>query len=495
MSNDVTDPQTPKPPSHRWLAWGAWIVILAIVGFSVVGRELFVRSPVAREAANEGSLDLIAFQLQARYLVGVKHLFEQLKQDMNADFVAQAKTVNVGRISQRLRAIATVSELAGPQTANKELSELRALIEKHQPPVDPADDQVIEILHSLWNDPILHLEEQNLEGIQALTEEQRKLLNDRLGWFGELVQHPHGSDPAARETVLKPALAAAFSILLAFLGAIAIALVGIAVLVVFLMRAAGGGLIRGFLAGSPNGRIYVETFGLWIVLYPALSLASGYASPYLGMTLAAAFAMFTSLLALVWPVIRGIPWRQVRSDIGWTAGRGGWLEPFWGIVAYVMTLPWLGVGLVLTILLIFLQRSFGLDGAAGDPFYAPPSSAHPIIVPLARGDLWDRLSIFFLASVAAPIVEETMFRGVFYRHLREVTRHWRLLASFLFSALTSSVIFAAVHPQGWVAIPVLASLAFGFCIAREWRGSLVACMIAHGLSNGLVLLIAVAALG
>ncbi|MBX9679044.1 MAG: CPBP family intramembrane metalloprotease [Gemmataceae bacterium] len=491
MSKDLTDPPSPTSPSHRWPAWAAWIVILAIVGFSVLGRELFVRSPIAREAANEGSLDLIAFQLQARYLVGVKHLLEQLKQDMNnADFAAQAKTVNVGRIPQRLRAIATLSELTGPEAALEELDALQKLIDQHQPMVQEADAQVIEILRTLWSDP-----DQHLEAVKSLTNEQRTVLNERLGWFGELVQHPRGSDPATREPVLKPALGAAFSILLAFLGAIALALIGIAVLVVFLMRAASGGLIRGFVAGSPNGRIYVETFGLWILLYPVLSFASGYASPYLGLTLAAALAMFASLLALAWPVIRGIPWQQVRSDIGWTAGQGGWLEPFWGVVAYVMTLPWLGVGLVLTILLIFLQRSFGLEGAAGDPFYAPPSSAHPIIVPLARGDLWDRLSIFFLASVAAPIVEETMFRGVFYRHLREATRHWRLLASFLFSALTSSVIFAAVHPQGWVAIPVLASLAFGFCVAREWRGSLIACMIAHGLSNGLVMLIAVAALG
>ena len=54
-----------------------------------------------------------------------------------------------------------------------------------------------------------------------------------------------------------------------------------------------------------------------------------------------------------------------------------------------------------------------------------------------------------------------------------------------------SFLFALVHPQGWLAIPALMSLAFGFAVFREWRGSLLPCMVAHGVSNGLVMLLAV----
>jgi membrane protease YdiL (CAAX protease family) len=50
-------------------------------------------------------------------------------------------------------------------------------------------------------------------------------------------------------------------------------------------------------------------------------------------------------------------------------------------------------------------------------------------------------------------------------------------------------VFAVVHPQGLIAVPVLMGLALGFTLAREWRGSLVPGMVAHSLNNGLVTLL------
>ncbi len=83
-----------------------------------------------------------------------------------------------------------------------------------------------------------------------------------------------------------------------------------------------------------------------------------------------------------------------------------------------------------------------------------------------------------------------MFRGVLYRHMRESTCRWPLLLSFATSALVVSFVFAVIHPQGLVAVPALMSLAIGFTIMREWRGSLISCMIAHGLNNALVMSLA-----
>jgi membrane protease YdiL (CAAX protease family) len=105
------------------------------------------------------------------------------------------------------------------------------------------------------------------------------------------------------------------------------------------------------------------------------------------------------------------------------------------------------------------------------------------------------LQIFFLASVVAPLVEEIMFRGVLYRHLREASYKLGFVVSFLVSAFVVSFIFAAIHPQGLLAIPVLMALAFGFTVAREWRGTLVPCMIAHGVNNGIALLLGIVILG
>jgi membrane protease YdiL (CAAX protease family) len=53
-----------------------------------------------------------------------------------------------------------------------------------------------------------------------------------------------------------------------------------------------------------------------------------------------------------------------------------------------------------------------------------------------------------------------------------------------------SFVFAVIHPQGILGVPMLMTLALGFTVARELRGSLVGAMAAHGLNNGLVTIVA-----
>ena len=55
------------------------------------------------------------------------------------------------------------------------------------------------------------------------------------------------------------------------------------------------------------------------------------------------------------------------------------------------------------------------------------------------------------------------------------------------SAVVSSFIFAVIHPQGLLAVPLLMTLAFGFAMIREWRGTLLPCVVVHGVHNGLLL--------
>jgi membrane protease YdiL (CAAX protease family) len=58
----------------------------------------------------------------------------------------------------------------------------------------------------------------------------------------------------------------------------------------------------------------------------------------------------------------------------------------------------------------------------------------------------------------------------------------------------TSFIFAVIHPQGIFAVPLLMALAFGFSLIREWRETLLPCMVAHGLHNGLATLTMILAL-
>jgi membrane protease YdiL (CAAX protease family) len=186
--------------------------------------------------------------------------------------------------------------------------------------------------------------------------------------------------------------------------------------------------------------------------------------------LAGLIATFGSLAALAWPVVRGVPFREVRSDIGLHAGRGPIVETLAGIGGYAIALPLLAAG---AIVMLILTRIFEGEG----------TPSHPAVEGIASAGRLGLVAILFLACVAAPVVEEIMFRGVLYRHLRDATGRAGIVLSFAGSALISSVLFAAIHPQGLLFIPVLSGLAIGLCITRELRGSLWPCMVAHALTN------------
>jgi membrane protease YdiL (CAAX protease family) len=249
-----------------------------------------------------------------------------------------------------------------------------------------------------------------------------------------------------------------------------------------------GRLSSGIEPGRTRSGIYAETFAVWIGLFFAFQFAAS-ALPT-GM-LGAAIGFFGSLLALYWPILRGVSWVDVRHDIGWTVGQKPALEPLFGIGGYLMALPLMAVGVLCTLLFMTIEAFV----VGPPPLFAPGGTpAHPIVLEIANASLWTKFQILLLASVAAPIVEETMFRGVLYRHLRDATAHWGLALSVLFSASLNGFIFAAIHPQGWVAIPALMALAYSFLLLREWRGTLIPSIIVHGTSNGVVMVTLLAVL-
>lgn len=139
-----------------------------------------------------------------------------------------------------------------------------------------------------------------------------------------------------------------------------------------------------------------------------------------------------------------------------------------GICGYFAGIPIVMMGFLLTFLLI----SF-----TGD------QPTHPVMDQFQGGGTFGLILIFLVACVLAPILEEIMFRGVFYHYLRGSN-------PALIAALLSGVIFAAIHPQGIAAIPVLASIGIVFALIREWRGSLIASMVAHSCNNFFVMSLA-----
>jgi membrane protease YdiL (CAAX protease family) len=314
-------------------------------------------------------------------------------------------------------------------------------------------------------------------------------LQGSMGWYGVFLSDMLDPDPSfrARESASAMRILAAlggFGCMVALGGLIGLVWLGIAGWRALSHRTA--------LARAPRadqGDRYAWTFvvifgvmtGLGLAIGVLLGGSSATAEPaeetvqmgVSGLVLQMAI-MVIPLIGLLWACRGGRSWSQVRQDVGLTAGGGVVREVGYGVLTWCAAVPLAAVGFVVAFILSALTGESVSD------------ATHPIQEAIAEGGLAVRLALLVLAAVFAPLVEEIVFRGVLYRHLRERLGGMGHFVSFMVAALASSALFAAIHPQGIVFAPILAGLGVAFCIARELRGSLIAPMVAHGINNALI---------
>lgn len=319
----------------------------------------------------------------------------------------------------------------------------------------------------------------------SISDETRERLEEQLGFLGRL-DTVRGAREASRALAV---------VLAAGTWYIGVFLAGFVALLVLVYRLAVGSKKPAFVPVSEGQKALVlgETFALWLglflmctVLAAAVSLTLSDAIGENGSLILSIGAMYASLLALVWPTVRGLSWRETRELIGFHKGAGFLKEVGAGVVCYITSVPILLIGL-----LVYFVLSLVAQAIRGEQ---PPPS-HPAVEMLSSAGTLGVLLLYLLASVTAPIVEEIAFRGVLFAHLRGVVAPRIRFVSFAVAALVSSFIFAVIHPQGVLFVPALGGLAVGFCIAREVRGSLVAPMVAHGINNAVTLTLAVSLFG
>jgi len=494
MTNPDTAPpgestQTPTTSSGpRGRAGIAWIVI-AFMALLTIGLHLIPQDADAVDG--EDPIGLLMMQMQAQYIVGSTTFAG------NADkFYEESKvTLDVGTLGQRQRFVVLAAELQGGAEAGRLLDELDGLIEdESRAEPDPFEPSARELaIQAVLRKLYPASEESDAPPSERLSAPEQELLLSEFGWFGELALSSDAGE-SERDAILAPARRVAFVLLGSVIAMILAAGCGLVGLIVIVVLAFSGKLGHGFEPGAAHHGIYAETFALWMVLFLALQFAAGlmaYVVPSLALVWAAG-GFLLSLVVLAWPRIRGVDWVDVKRDTGLILGRTPIVEPAIGVGGYFMALPLLAVGIGLTLLLITIQTFLAGPVETFAPLNSP---AHPIVLELANGGLLMKLQVLLLASVAAPLVEETMFRGVLYRHLRDASAHLGLTVSVLLSGTINAFLFAAIHPQGWVAIPALMALAYSFLLLREWRGSLIPSMIVHGISNGLVMLMLISLLG
>ena len=495
-----SNPNSPITPRNRLSISGviSWLVVMmitaAIIVFVATAQQ--VDSETVDGDATSG--DLIQIQLAGKMLVGQQELQaiadglagdkaevenvdtkEPLSDEDRTAIKTAIEAADIGTFEQQLACVVLTNELLGADSALEKLEELDGRVADNN--FEPSKNQ--SILYDAVANVIDACADDSFDDA-TLSIEEEQLLGKKLGWIGRLASAPKASGKTElREAVIAEATTSFVICTVAMIGGLLAMITGF----VLAMRT-----IRFWRQGKFESRfenrvgvhnIYIETFAVWMIYFFGIQIAIGRFVEAMNIDplVLNPFIMFSSLIALAWPVIRGIPFTQVCHDIGWTSTKPA-RDFFAAPVGYLATIPLVFITLVLMGGLIMQSAA----PTETEEFSRGQSISHPIQEYVADSDANVMLWVIISACVAAPIVEETVFRGVLYRHLRDITAHWRITATVAFSSVVNAFIFAAIHPQGVMLIPVLGSLAVGFSLMREWRGSLYPSMIMHAIHNSLV---------
>ncbi len=233
----------------------AWLIILDLVGF-VLYRNAERNVPVKGEVSTAW---LVNVESQGRYLVGAADLLEQLnaaagagaaKSNPRQDMYKQAKSLDRGSYSQRLRFSVLAGELAGPDEALEALDRLERDRKAGEVEARDISIEAAGLLRRLYRGY-----KANPKAPPALTDAEQQKLRKGLGWFGELALTPAGSDPAARRAVLAPAVRTAIAYLVMVVAFGLGFLIGLVLLIIVAVRAFTGRMSSGIAARTGHGGI------------------------------------------------------------------------------------------------------------------------------------------------------------------------------------------------------------------------------------------------
>jgi membrane protease YdiL (CAAX protease family) len=305
----------------------------------------------------------------------------------------------------------------------------------------------------------------------ALDSASRSLLLHRHDYFAR-VALSYGVDAGTepRKSIEAGGIRATIMLGFAGLAMLLLLLCGLGFFIAAAVLWRKGRIGRAYVPNPSAGTVYLEGFAIYLVLF---ILGFGLLRRYLRLE----NLQWEWLALLIIPVVmfwffrNGASSVEQRNALGWHSGKGVLREIGAGIAGYLAGIVVMIAGFLVTYLLV---KRTGM------------SPEHPLIH-ILQGNIWHVLGLYALVSVFAPLMEETMFRGALFHHLRG---RW----GWAISAPIVAFIFAVIHPQGWVAVPVLGSIAIVLAALREWRGSLIAPMVAHACNNFIVLTFALAVL-
>ena len=236
------------------------------------------------------------------------------------------------------------------------------------------------------------------------------------------------------------------------------------------LPAVGWSIWEALLIGLVTNLVLAQTVvGVISFLVLGVTTSDDPKTVYVGVIVDAAWFLFTVL----WLTQRHPRWRE---QLGIRFDRDAMRDARYGLIAGLLLYPVIAfvIGLPLTVLFSALSGE-----EATTPDQLPQHLAGATLV-----------TSVILAVLVAPVVEETFFRGILFRSIRDRRGFWP-------GALISGVVFGLVHwvPSPWQDAVLLQSIMVFTGIALAWiyerRGSLLANIAAHMAFNavGIVLIL------
>lgn len=460
------DPLVPPLPSQRSRRTRTLWVALVLLCSVIIGVRLLERwSPATHLDPAELSSPLL--KMYGRFLLGTRALEERFGGEATSPAAAgpivEALGVAATGPAERLRIIPLVAEASGVDDALSLLDEFEKSL-AFDADADEALRRDAAALRAIYtaDDPSA-----------SLDDAQRDEFLSRHHWFARLaLSHGMPETDPARRAFAREGLRTMVVMLMAGLVLVVAGLTGAVLFIVALVLLATRQLrveyplARSLPIAMPSGRpVYLESFALFLAALVGAQVGGGLVAHVLHGDPTLILLCLTPL-AILWPMVRGVRWREVRAAVGLTRGQGVLTEMTCGVAGHLAGIPILLLGLMLSVLIIQVLHTDASHPMTRDIDPSRPASA---------------LMFLLLAAVWAPLVEETFFRGALYHHLRG---RWPVIPASLLVGL----VFAVIHPQGIGGVPVLTALGMNFCLIREWRGSLIAPITAHALHNGFITL-------
>ncbi len=316
-------------------------------------------------------------------------------------------------------------------------------------------------------------------GLPAKLPDLENAPQENLGWFELLAASQGAKDEQTRASLEQEIVQSTqaplrkFAIGI-FLG-MAFAFASILLFFIFAFRLARGRMSFEFRKPNIQPEYCLEVFTLYLL---AMLCGSGVVEFFSGYIPGANPVMLNVVLigcmplVILWPLLFGVKLTDLRESIGLQTGSAR------TFVRNTLDGPLLYVASWTILAAVLVLYSAALMGLGVDP----SKGSHPIVPILLTATASQTLMLVILAVVVAPVVEEIMFRGALYSWLR--SRFGPAMSMF-----TCAIVFAAVHPQGVIGLVPLTCIGLILAFAREWKHSLVTCMIAHACVNGGTLLL------